>query len=652
MQQVLRRMNRGTLTVIGVLLAVVCFLAVNLFAALQLGAARLDLTESHLYTLSDGTAAMLKAMKEPVKLRLYSSRLLLDSSPGLKPYAARVRETLASYVKLSGDRISLEVIDPEPFSPEEDRAAAFGLRGVPYDSTGNRGYFGLVGTNTTDDTDSIPFLAPDREAFLEYDLTRLVYDLAHPDKPVVALLDGIGINGGPQSNYRPWQIYEQMRQFFDLRIMAGDIDKFGDEIKALIILHPHDLSDKTQFAIDQFVLRGGPTMVFVDPLAENMQRNAQMGAPPPNVASNLDRLLKAWGVDLAPNKVVGDRHAAMQVQAMSNGRAVITQYLPWLTLDKDALEQNDAVTGQLEVLRLFSAGAMKSLPGATTKLEPLVQSSPDSMLLDAEQLQQMPDPAGLMNAFQPSGESYALAARVSGPAKTAFPDGPPAPAKAADADAASANAGGTSAGTTTATPAPALKQSSQPIDLVVVADVDMLSDEAWLNVQQGGDAQMAAPIANNADLVINVIENLAGGATLANLRGRGLSNRPFTTIDRIRTEAEAKYLATEEELSKELEAAQKKLASLETDQKAGAGSAVLLTAEQQDTVRTFRSQVLALRAQLREVQRALQENIDWLQTWIKWVNIAAVPAVVALLALVVALWGWVRRRRPRAVAAS
>jgi ABC-type uncharacterized transport system involved in gliding motility auxiliary subunit len=190
MQQTLRRMNRGTLTVIGVALAVLCFLAVNLFSTLQLGAARLDLTENGLYTLSDSTSAMLKGMKEPVKLRLYASRLLLDSNPAIKPYAARVREVLASYVKLSGDRISLEIIDPEPFSPEEDRAAAFGLRGVPYDPTGNRVYFGLVGTNTTDDTDSIPFLAPDREPFLEYDLTRLVYNLAHPAKPVVAVLDG------------------------------------------------------------------------------------------------------------------------------------------------------------------------------------------------------------------------------------------------------------------------------------------------------------------------------------------------------------------------------------------------------------------------------------------------------------------------------
>jgi ABC-type uncharacterized transport system involved in gliding motility auxiliary subunit len=648
MQQTLRRMSRGTLTGVGILLAIVCFLAVNLFSTLELGAARLDLTQNGLYTLSDSTVAMLKGMKEPVKLRLYSSRPLLDASPALKPYAARVREMLASYVKLSGDRISLEIIDPEPFSPEEDRAAAFGLRGVPYDSTGNRGYFGLVGTNTTDDTDTIPFLGPDREPFLEYDLTRLVYDLAHPDKPVVAVLDGLGINGGPQSNYRPWQIYEQMRQFFDLRLMAGDIDKFGDDVKALVVIHPHDLSDKTQYAIDQFVLRGGPAMVFVDPLAENQQRNAQMGAPPQNVSSELERLTRAWGVGLSPGKVVGDRRAAMQVQAMSNGRAVIVQYLPWLTLDKSDLDPDDVVTGQLEVLRLFSAGTLVGLPGATTKMTMLVHSSPDSMLIDAQQLQMMPDPAGLMNAFKPSDLYYPIAVRITGPAKSAFPDGPPAPPKAADAG--SANSG--TAAAATAPAAPALKESSQPINVMLVADVDMLSDQAWLSMQEGGDAQLAMPIAHNADFVINAIENLAGGPALANLRGRGLSSRPFTTVDRLRSVAEAKYLATEEELSKQLEGAQKKLASLETNQKAGAGGAVLLTAEQQETVRTFRNQVLTLRAQLREVQHALQQDIERLQTWVMLANIAAVPAIVTVLALIVALWRRARRRRPRAAAAG
>jgi ABC-type uncharacterized transport system involved in gliding motility auxiliary subunit len=638
MMQGLRRMDRGTLTVIGVILAIVCFFAVNLFATLELGGVRLDLTQNRIYTLSDSTVGMLKEIKEPIKLRLYASRLMLDGNPGLKPYAARVREMLQGYATRSGGNITLEVIDPEPFSPEEDRAAAFGLRGVAYDSTGNRGYFGLVGTNTTDDSSSIPFLGPEREPFLEYDLTRLVYDLAHPEKPVVAVIDGIGINGGPQSNYQPWQIYAQMQQFFDLRLMGGDVDSFADDVKALLVIHPHGLSDKTQFAIDQFVLRGGPAMVFVDPLAENKQRNAQMGMPPEDVSSNLDRLMKAWGVALAPDKIVGDGQAAMRVQAMSNGRAVITQYLPWLDLTKSAVDASDVVTSQLEVLRLFSAGALQPVEGATTKLQPLVQSSSDSMLIDGQKLQVMPDPVSLINEFEPANQRYVLAGRITGSAKSAFPDGAPAPASAAGE----------------AAPAPmpaALKESTQPINVIVVTDVDMLSDDAWLNVQNAGDARLAVPIAHNADFVINAVENLAGGAALANLRGRGLSNRPFTTVERIRSEAEAKYLATEDKLSQELEDAQNKLASLEVDQKAGTGGEVLLTAEQQDTIRNFRSQVLSLRGQLREVQRALNQDIDRLETWVMLANIAAVPIVVAVLALVVALWRRALRRRPRTAAA-
>jgi ABC-type uncharacterized transport system involved in gliding motility auxiliary subunit len=640
-----RRMNRTTLTVVGIALAIICFFAVNLFASAQLGPARLDLTESGIYTLSDGTQALLGEVEEPIRLRLYSSRPLLDAIPGLKPYAAEVREMLDSYVKLSRDRISLEVIDPEPFSPEEDRAAAFGLRGIPYDSTGTRGYFGLVGTNSTDDVSSLPFLGPERAPFLEYDLTRLVYDLAHPEKPVLAVLDGVGMAGGPQSGYRPWILYSQIGQFFDIRLMAGDIDRIADDVKALLVVHPAGLSDKTQFAVDQFVLRGGPTMVFVDPLAEARQRNAQMGMPPEDTASNLDRLMQAWGVKMEANKVVGDAQAAMRVQAQSGGRAVIAQYLPWLDLAQSAVARDDAITSQLEVLRLFSAGALKPAEGATTQLKPLVETSVDSMLIDGEKLQFFPDPVALMREFKPSGERFVVAARVSGPAKTAFPDGPPK-AAAEPAEGAAAETAG-EAGETKTEPAP-LAQSAQPINVIVVADVDMLADDAWLNVQGGGDARLAQPIAHNGDFVINALENLAGGRALANLRGRGLSHRPFTTVERIRTAAEAKYLATEDKLSKELEDAQKKLASLEVEQQGDGTTTLLLTAEQQETVRAFRAQVLDLRAQLREVQHALRRDIERVETWVMLANIAAVPVVVAVLALAVALWRRALRRRPRA----
>src|SRR5262245_13817242 len=638
----LRRMDRGTLTIVGIVLAIVCFFAVNLFAALKLGGDRVDLTANRIYTLSSGTTGMLKAVKEPVRLRFYASRALLDGNPGLKPYAARVRQMLESYAALAHGNITLETIDPEPFSPEEDRASAFGLQGIPYDSSGNRGYFGLVGTNTTDDTGSIAFLNPQREPFLEYDLTRLVYDLAHPEKPVVAVIDGLGINGSPQSNYRPWQLYTEMQEFFDLRMMAGDIDKIGDDVKALMVIHPTGLSGKTQFAIDQYVLHGGPALLFVDPLSEKMLRNAQGGQPPTDFASDLAPLFKAWGVELAPNKVVGDGSAALRVQAQSNGRDVITQYLPWLNLDQSAVDANDVVTSQLQVLRLFSAGALLPIKGASTKLEPLVQSSADSELIDADKLQFMPDPAGLMNEFKPDGQRYAMAGRVTGKVKSAFPDGPPLAAATAAAGAQPA----------AADPAPAarLKESAQLINVMIVTDTDMLADDAWLDVRNGGDPRTAMPVAHNADFVINALENLAGGAALANLRGRGLSERPFTTVERIRTDAETRYLATQDKLSKELDDAQNKLASLETSDKSGASSE-LLNAEQQQTVRDFRNQVMNLRSQLREVRRALNRDIDRLETWVVLVNIAAIPIVMALVALIVALWRRALRRRPRAAAA-
>src|SRR5215831_15092344 len=640
----LARIERHSLTIIAIVLAIVCFFSVNLFAALRLGSDRLDLTENHLYTLSDGTKSVLSTMKEPVTLRFYVSKALTDAEPGIKPYAVRVREMLDTYAKLAQGRIRVELINPEPFSPEEDRAAGFGLRGVPYDSQGSRGYFGIVGTNTTDDTDSIAFLAPNREAFLEYDLTRLINNLAHPEKPVVALIDGIGMTGGPQTNYRPWQIYAQMRQIVTMRVMAGDIDKIGDDVQTLVLVHPHDLSDKTLYAIDQFVLRGGHALVFLDPLAEAMMRNAQMGMPPQGTASNLDRLLKAWGVEMVAGHVVGDGDAAIRVQAQSGGRDVVTQYLPWLRLGSEALAKDDVISGQLQELRFLSAGALKPIQGATTTLTPLVQSSIDSELIDAGKLMMMPDPVQLINDFKPSGERYVLAARVSGPVKTAFPDGAPPAAKTAS-DEATANNGNAGAGATNAPATPGLKESAKPVNLILVADADLLSDDAWLNVQSVGDATLAVPTANNADFVLNALENLSGSDALIGLRGRGLSDRPFTTIDRLRDAADAKYRATEQQLTTQLAEVQQQLASLQPSDKAG--DEALLTPEQQDTIRRFLSQVLTIRSQLRDVEHALSQDIDRLQTKVMLANIGAVPVLVALAALVVALVRRARARRRR-----
>src|SRR5262249_55530000 len=446
---------------------------------------------------------------------------------------------------------------------------------------------------------------------LEYDLTRLINNLAHPEKPVVALIDGIGMTGGPETIYRPWQICAQMRQMVTMRVMAGDIDKIGDDVQTLVLVHPHDLSDKTLYAIDQFVLRGGHALVFLDPLAEAMMRNAQMGMPPQGTASNLDRLLKAWGVEMVAGQVVGDGDAAIRVQAQSGGRDVVRQYLPWLRLGSEALAKDDVISGQLQELRFLSAGALKPIQGATTTLTPLVQSSIDSELIDAGKLMMMPDPVQLINDFKPSGERYVLAARLSGPVKTAFPDGAPA-AKTAS-DEATANNGNAGAGATNAPAAPGLKESAKPVNLILVADADLLSDDAWLNVQSVGDATLAVPTANNADFVLNALENLSGSEALIGLRGRGLSDRPFTTVDRLRDAADAKNRATEQQLPTQLADVQQQL----TTQQAPAdksGDQELLTPEQQETIRKFRSQVLAIRTHLRDVEHAKNQDIDRLQT--------------------------------------
>jgi len=623
----LRRRDRAMLSVAGIALAVVGFFALNLFATLEFGAIRLDLTRNGNYTVSRGTKDMLAGVTEPITLRLYSSRALLSRVPGCQAYAQRVRETLEGYARLSGGSIRLEVVDPEPFSPEEDQAAAFGISAVPFDSAGGRGFFGVVGTNSTDDTQVIPLLAPDREPFLEYDLTRLVYDLAHPEKPVLAVLDGSGIGGTPEGGYQPAQMYLQIEQFFDVRLLAGDVAAIDDDAAVLMIVHPYELGDATLLAIDRFVHAGGPALVFVDPLAENKQIQAQMGVPRPDVASNLARLMTAWGVALAPGKVVGDAAAAMRVQTTNNGREVITNYLPWISLGRDAVAPDDPVTAPVEVLRLFSAGALESLAGATTTFEPLVRSSAKSMLIDQFELLD-PDPVGLLGRFAPSGQNYVLAARITGDAPSAFPDGL------------------AEGGEATGEAVPGAAHS--PIAVIVVGDVDMLEDNAWLSAQGGTDARLAVPIAHNADFVLNALENLAGGAVLAELRGRGLVDRSFTTVKRIRAAAETKYMATVNELSTALDEAQSRLQSLDVGEQTAAGTSLLLTPEQQATVREFRGQVMNLRGQLREVQRALNRDIERLETWVALINIAAVPVLVAVCAGAIALWRTSRRRRAQA----
>ena len=623
---------------ISLALAVVLFLAINVFTETTIKGVQFDLTEKSLYTLSDGTKETLAAVKEPITLRFFSTRQLTESTPGLTAYGERVQELLERYVALSNNLVKLELVDPEPFSPEEDRAVGFGLSGVPITEAGDLGYFGLAATNTTDDTDVIPFLTPQREQFLEYDLTRMINNLANPKKKVIALISGIPVDSDPLKKYKAWALIDQLRQFFEVR-PQGLTPKITDDVDLLMIVHPFGLSDESKYAIDQYVLAGGKAMIFVDPHAEEGARSNQALRLPAGLGSHMPKLFKAWGIKFDRDKVLGDLKAGQRVQAGvdSFGRPIITRYVAWTTYGPENINSSDVTTSQLRLVNFGTPGYFEIEEAATTIVEPLITSTEASGPFDAESVRRNPQPAEILKEFRPQNKTYLLAARVSGNVKSAFPDGPPKKDVKKDDDKKKG----------AATPKPHLKASIKPINLILVADTDFMADLFWVQTQDLFGQQVVVPTANNADFIVNAADNLSGTSSLINLRSRGLSARPFELVQNIQNEAEDKYRAKERSLVKELEDVEKKMQELQNRERAK--SAAVLSPEQQAEIAKFRARVLEIRQELRQVQLNLRRDIDNLDARLKVLNIAAVPVAVAILALLVA---FVRRNRTRGRAAA
>ncbi|HEX3954510.1 MAG TPA: Gldg family protein [Stellaceae bacterium] len=629
----------GALVCIALMLA-----AVNVIAA-RYPTARIDLTAEHLYTLSAGTRLTLSRIDEPVTLRFYYSTQLGDTIPAYGVYAQRVRELLDQYVAAAHGKLRLEIYNPLPFSDVEDRAVALGLQAVPLNSQGEQVYFGLAGSNSTDDTQVIPFFAPERENLLEYDLTRLVHVLAFPKRTVVGLISSLPLDAPavPGRPARTAAIIDQLRQTDDVEPLAATIDAVPVGTDVLMLVQPQNLPDKTLFAIDQFVLQGGKALVFVDPLSET---EARSGRSLSASASDLPRLFKAWGVQLVPGAIAADRRNAQRVYVPNgSGGGAPMDYVAWLNLRGPALNHDDVITAGLRQINLASAGIIEPVAGAATKLEPLIQTSPDSMKLTAEQIAGMPDVAGLLTRFKPDGTRFTLAARITGPAETAFPDGPPK-------DEAPAQPGAP------ATPPEFTRKSVKPINVVVVADSDMLDDRLWAQSETFYGKRVVVPSANNADFVANAVDVLAGGEDLIGLRTRGTSARPFDLIEDIQRAADARYAARQATLQQKLKETQAKLRDLTSGQQGnqagnqtgnqGAASAPLSPA-QANAVEAFRADMLLTRQQLRQVQAALRQDIERLKLIVEFCDIALVPllvTVVAIAAGLVRLRSFRRRRRP------
>jgi len=635
-------MGNRTLSVGGLLVAAVLLVAINMVAGRSLSSSRVDLTENKLFTLSDGTREILAGLDEPITLRFYLSRGLVTRLPGISSYAARVEELLEAYAREAGANVTFVEVDPEPFSEEEDRAVAYGLRGVPIDEEDATLYFGLVASGSTDQEQVIPFFSTSREQFLEYDVTRLIYSVANPKQPVVGLLSTLPINGGgPMAMLQgrgqpPWIVVEQMSELFEVMPLEPGIREVPADVGVLMLVHPKALPDETRYAIDQFVMRGGRALVFVDPNAETDPGAGPgmmgMMAPGASRSSNPKELLASWGLAMPEDEVVGDLSAAMRVRAQQEGRLVTIDYPMWMTLSGDALASSDLVTANLGAVTLASPGHLVPVEAPGLDVTPLIRTTENAAVFPRATVANLADPQAVLRDYQAKGERLVLAARVTGKAKSAFPDGPPAAPKKEGEEAAAPPPAG-----------PHLAESSGDVNVVVVADADLLADQFWVQVQDLLGSRIAIPTSGNGPMVVNALDNLTGSSALIDIRSRGGFVRPFAVVNELRREAELRFREQEQRLMTQLDDAERKLGELESSRQGD--EVAVLTDEQRQALIDFRKERLQIRKDLREVRRSLRASIERLETRLRFANVAAVPILIGVGGLLVGLTRLRRRRR-------
>ena len=649
-----RQRNLGVLSL--VLLGLVFVAAVTANNSLLTGL-RVDLTQDNLYTVSPGTRSVLASIVEPINVYLFFSDSESADIAPLRNYATRVREMLEELEGAAGGNLVLHVVDPVPFSEDEDRAAQFGLQPISL-GIGQTLYFGLAATNSIGDQEVIEIFNPDRERFLEYELARLIYSLASPDKVVVGVHAGVSMTAGfdPQTQRvtEPWVVYGQAGQLFEMRSLPPGFTEIDEDINVLWLVHPRNLETEALYAIDQFVLGGGRALIFLDPFAEVDMAAAAMdpAAMAQGSASDLEPLLSGWGVEFSAGEVVADNRYALSVSTGLSPRPV--RHLGLLGLDETAVDSEDVITDGLYNINLGTAGHFSVAEGSTAVLQPLLFSSNDASVMPAIQMQMLTDPEALLDSFAPSGETYILAARLTGPLGSAFPDGPPAEdvpdaeGDLIDGDAASEDEAG-EPGSAQAGDSGADENhlaSTDSANVILVGDVDILSDRLWVQLQNFLGQQLATAFANNGDFLVNALDNLAGSADLIGIRARGTYSRPFTRVQELRRQADAQFRQTEQRLQAELTDTENRLAELQ-DARTDQGS-LLMSDEQQAEIQRFLDQQVRIRQDLRAVQRNLDRSIERLGTVLQIINIGLVP----LLLTVVALSAVVVRRRRRAEKAS
>jgi ABC-type uncharacterized transport system involved in gliding motility auxiliary subunit len=627
----------------GVVVMLVILVAFNFIAGTT--RARLDLTQEKAYTLSAGTRAILKKLDTPVTIRFYctQSESATPETVFLKGYARKVEDLLAEYKQAAGGKLRIEKYDPQPDSDAEDSARLDGLEAQPLPGA-DRFYLGLA-VKCADQVQSMAFLAPNRERLLEYDLDRAILRTENPEKPIIGLMSPLPVFGMPsnpmmqqmgQQGSQPWTIVTELKNDFEVRRVGMDVDKIDDDIKLLLVIAPKDISDKAQYAIDQFIMRGGKLVAFLDAqcVADNRQPNQMM----PNMGgggSSLDKLLKAWGLQFDTGKVVADLKFKMQLR----GRSGEPQEAPaWLALAADGINKDDVATSQIDNIWLPLSGAFTGTPASGLKETVLLRSSKDSQLVDA----MLANLSGenIMKEFKPSGVDYALAVRLTGKFKTAFPDGPPQDKKEDKADTEKKD----EKKPEEKKPADSLKETKGDNTVVLFGDADMLYDPFTMRRIDSPFGAMQMAMNANLNLAQNLIEQMTGDNNLIAVRSRATLNRPFVRVKEMEAAANEKFQSEIKRLEDSAAEAQRKINEMQA-QKKDKDQRFILSPEQRLELEKLRKEEADSRKRLRQVQKDLKKEVVSLQTRIKWINILAVPLAVTATGIAIAM---VNRRKTSA----
>jgi ABC-type uncharacterized transport system involved in gliding motility auxiliary subunit len=636
-------MNRRTSSLVGTLLAVVLFFAVNIVANASLRSARMDLTEDQVFTLDDGSRSVARGIDEPINLYFYFSRKASRDYPQITEYAERVLGMLREYERASDGKILLSVIDPEPFSEAEEVAVQRGLRGAQPELGKDPIYFGLAGSNATDERETIPFFALDeaKQRTLEYDLSKLIWTLANPDKSKVGILTALDLEGGggnPMMGMQGaprWKILDQLEQFFDVTVLSKTDAEWPADLDALVVVHPRGFGPETHYKIDQWALAGKPLVVFVDPQCDvdpgETDPTNPMSRFTASRASEMPKLFQAWGFEMAAGKVAGDRARGLRLPAEDRKRPGRAVEIPWvyiMGLTDEDLAREDPVTRLLDNVLVPTPGSLRPLPEATTTFTPLMQTSEESHELEASEFQIQPDPQAILERFVPDYARLTLAARVTGNVSTAFPDGQPGVEPPEDM---------------VSTPSPGhLTTSTAPLNLIVFADADLLHERTWMRELRlfGGDP-LPVFTSQNVDLVKNAIESVCGGEELMSIRSRSRTSRPFERVQEMQRDADQRFLAEQKRLQDNLQRAETRLRELESAQ--GEGSELVSVAQREEKEK-LRLEIVQTNKNLRDVQHKLRKDVERLGTNLKWFNIALMPLLVSAAAV---LGAWKTRQRTR-----